>query len=982
MSASAQHPAIGGYNVYFGDLHNHSNVSDGSGTPAQAYKYARDSAHLDFFGLTDHSASLNPTNWANTITQANLYNQNGVFAAFYGFEWSSKAGYGHVSVINSSDYCPAELPTLTLPDLLIWLESRPAAFAYFNHPGKEDSIGIEFDHFTAPVSGKLAGIELWNQGNGFIRYYYNDGYYPNDNNKSYIDEANSRGWKLGALGSGDDHSGTWGTAHPYRMAILSNNLTRTDLLAAIQARRFYSTLDKNLALSFKINRMEMGSTLHSGRDTILIKAYDPDNEIFTKVVLYNANHDTVNYWSLSSTNVSLSQILNTSDGEYYYVKVTEADGDEAISSPVWIADAIANQSPICSIIAPAGGASYTAPATINIGANAVDSDGSITRVEFYQGSTKLGEATSAPWSFTWSNVPVGSYKLTVVATDNSGASSVSFPVKVNVTPRPITVTADALTKIYGQPDPVLTYHITSGSLAGSDTFTGVLTRDAGENQGTYSIRQGTLKLNSNYVITFITSYLTIDRRPITVSADWKTKVYGDPDPALTYHISSGSLVSGDNFSGSLTRNAGEAVGSYPVTQGSLALGSNYNLTFAGANLVITKRLITVTANVSTKVYGENDVLTFRITAGSLAGGDSFIGALTRDPGENIGTYIVRQGTLSLGNNYSLSFIGAELTIYPAAISIAADPQIKSYGMPDPILTFTIISGHLAGSDKINGSPVRDPGENVGTYSIRKGTLDPGRNYVLSFTGAELEVLRSSIVVTADSKYKVYGDADPALTYQITTGALYFGDLFNGELSREAGENVGTYTIGQGTLNLSNNYILGFTGSDFEINPRPVTVTANDRTKVFGEPDPGLTYTITSGNLEGLDTFSGSLSRERGENVGSYPITRGSLALSSNYTLTFIGAEFSITPEFEMSVYPNPFTDFVCIELELNNTSEVSIDIFCQDGRKVATIFSGYVGADIYRITYVPVDIKTGVIICRLTIDGQIMAVRKAMYKGR
>ena len=115
-----------------------------------------------------------------------------------------------------------------------------------------------------------------------------------------------------------------------------------------------------------------------------------------------------------------------------------------------------------------------------------------------------------------------------------------------ITARPVTVTADPVSKIYGN-DEVLRYRVTSGTLVGSDAFSGDITRDPGENAGTYSIRQGTLALNNNYTITFSGSYLTITSRPVTVAADHKTKVYGESDPELTYRITSGTLVSNRRF---------------------------------------------------------------------------------------------------------------------------------------------------------------------------------------------------------------------------------------------------------------------------------------------------------------------------------------------------------------------------------------------------------------------------------------------------
>ena len=89
--------------------------------------------------------------------------------------------------------------------------------------------------------------------------------------------------------------------------------------------------------------------------------------------------------------------------------------------------------------------------------------------------------------------------------------------------------------------------------------------------GTYDIQQGTLALSANYNLTFVEGTFTISARDITVTADDKGKTYGDADPALTYQITSGSLVGGDTFSGTLSREAGENVGTYDIQQGTLAL---------------------------------------------------------------------------------------------------------------------------------------------------------------------------------------------------------------------------------------------------------------------------------------------------------------------------------------------------------------------------------------------------------------------------
>ena len=145
------------------------------------------------------------------------------------------------------------------------------------------------------------------------------------------------------------------------------------------------------------------------------------------------------------------------------------------------------------------------------------------------------------------------------------------------------MTADGKTKVYGNPDPAFTYQLTVGTLVGSDAFTGALTRDAGEDVGNHAITQGTLALSPNYALSFVGADLSITQRPVEVTANAQTKVYGDPDPALTYHITSGTLAFSDGFSGALSRDAGEHVSGspYAITQGTLTLGANYDLTFVG-----------------------------------------------------------------------------------------------------------------------------------------------------------------------------------------------------------------------------------------------------------------------------------------------------------------------------------------------------------------------------------------------------------------
>ena len=177
---------------------------------------------------------------------------------------------------------------------------------------------------------------------------------------------------------------------------------------------------------------------------------------------------------------------------------------------------------------------------------------------------------------------------------------------------------------------------------------------------------------------------------------------------------------------------------------------------------------------------------------------------------------------------------------------------------------------------------------MGAYAITIGTLSAGSNYAITFVSADFTITAKSITVTANGgQTKVYGAADPTFTYTSSdTGAP-----FTGALSRAAGVNVGAYAITIGTLSAGSNYAITFVPADFTITAKSITVTANDgQTKVYGAADPTFTYTSSDTSAP----FTGALSRAAGVNVGAYAITIGTLSAGSNYAITFVPADFTIT----------------------------------------------------------------------------------------
>ncbi|WP_169336219.1 Ig-like domain-containing protein [Pontibacter roseus] len=165
---------------------------------------------------------------------------------------------------------------------------------------------------------------------------------------------------------------------------------------------------------------------------ITATASDSDGSV-AKVEFYNGatklGEDATSPYSYTWTDVPL--------GSYQLVaKATDDKGGEAFSAPVAITvNPPANQVPVIAITSPVDGASFIAPAAISISANASDTDGTISKVEFFNGATKLGEDTNGldGWGHNWGAVPVGTYQLTAKATDNAGAVATSTTVGVTVT---------------------------------------------------------------------------------------------------------------------------------------------------------------------------------------------------------------------------------------------------------------------------------------------------------------------------------------------------------------------------------------------------------------------------------------------------------------------------------------------------------------------------------------------------------------------
>ena len=511
--------------------------------------------------------------------------------------------------------------------------------------------------------------------------------------------------------------------------------------------------------------------------------------------------------------------------------------------------------------------------------------------------------------------------------------------QLTVSARPITVTPGPLARPYGDPNPIMTGTLTVGGsgLVNGNTITQVdvaspatVTDPAG---GPYTLNAsnavfGGGGLGSNYTITYAPGVLTIGTRPITVTPGPLARPYGDPNPTTTGTLAVGGsgLANGNTITqvdvaspATATDPAGSAhaLNASNAVFGGGGLASNYTITYAAGILTIGTRPITVKANDQSRPYGDPNPMTgpYTITAGSLAGADT-IGsvnvtspATATSPAVSVWVLNNTGANFTTGSaaNYAITLQNGQLTIDPRAITVQANDQARAYGDPNPANgPYTITTGSLAGADSITNVNVTSPAtvlSGVGPYALTPTAANFGTgtatNYTITFADGVLTVTPLPITVTANNQAKVYGQPDPALTF---TAPTVNGDVLAGAPARAPGETVAAspYAITQGTVTNANNpnYSITFVNGQLVITPAPLTIAADNKTRLYGDANPPLTATFTG--LANGDTAAAipgvtlTTPAVPASNVGNYAINVASGA-NSNYTITYVNGQLAITP---------------------------------------------------------------------------------------
>ena len=403
---------------------------------------------------------------------------------------------------------------------------------------------------------------------------------------------------------------------------------------------------------------------------------------------------------------------------------------------------------------------------------------------------------------------------------------------------------------------------------------------------------------------------SIDNSSISVALNPTTYTYDGTEkkPGVTVKDGTNTLTVGTDYSFVYSNNINAGTGKVTITG-----KGNYTGTKI-VNFTINKRTLTVKAEAKSKTYGAGDPgLTYTYSNQVSGQTPKFSGALSRAEGENVGAYAINKNTLVLvdnspflANNYTLSYVGANLTITAknaSTFTATLNPTSYTYDGTEKKPSVTVKDGENLLAVGTDYSFVYSDNINAGTGKV---TITGKGNYtgtkVLNFT-----INKRAITVKASDGTKTYDGA--ALTnaaVTLTEGTLVSGQSLTatatGSITNvgSTANTVSSAVVKSGTTDVSGNYTITKTNGTLTVNKRTLTVKAEAKSKTYGAGDPGLTYTYSNQVSGQTPKFSGALSRDAGENVGIYEIKQNTLALAdnspflaNNYTLAYTGANLTI-----------------------------------------------------------------------------------------
>ena len=404
--------------------------------------------------------------------------------------------------------------------------------------------------------------------------------------------------------------------------------------------------------------------------------------------------------------------------------------------------------------------------------------------------------------------------------------------------------------------------------------------------------------------------VAIAKAELTATADDKTVTYGDAVPEYTVTYAGWQGADDANvLTGKITFACEYAptssVGDYTIVPSGVD-AANYSITFVNGKVTANQAPLMITAEDKTVTYGDA-IPTYTATYEGWKNQDneSVVSGLTYTceyaPTSNVGEYtIVPSGATAL--NYNISYTNGKVTVNQAALTITADDKEVEYGEQAPEFTASY-EGWKNGDDASVVSGLKYTCDYLVTSNVGDYTIIPSdataMNYSISFVNGTLKVNQAPLMITADDKTVIYGDAVPEYTpsyegWKNNDGEEVLSGLtFTCEYTPTS--NVGEYPIVPSGATATN-YVISYTNGKVTVNKAALTITADDKTMIYGDEHPEFTASYSGWkNQDDESVVSGlayTCSYAPGSYIGTYAIEPNS-ATAMNYDITFVNGTLTV-----------------------------------------------------------------------------------------
>ena len=264
------------------------------------------------------------------------------FVGLYGFEMTWSDGFGHINTFNTpgfesrsnSEFGNKSGSTEGYQNYYDKLVAVEDSLSQFNHPGTTFGDFQDFAFYDPQVDQRITLIEVGN-GEGAIG---SSGYFPS---YEYYTRALDKGWHVAPTNNQDNHKGNWGDSNTARSVVLASGLTEEGIYDAIRNYRVYATEDNDLSILYSLNGNAMGSILNK-QDTVEItaKISDPTDSGDMKVEVIVNGGLVLDSQTLTDGKDTVTFTFDSNDYSYYYLRVTQADQNIAVTAPVWTGEGV------------------------------------------------------------------------------------------------------------------------------------------------------------------------------------------------------------------------------------------------------------------------------------------------------------------------------------------------------------------------------------------------------------------------------------------------------------------------------------------------------------------------------------------------------------------------------------------------------------------------------------------------------------------